>query len=363
MLDPASLAAGAGGVDTAYYLVHSMGSAGRFEEQDRRAAGHFARRGPGGRRAPDRLPGRARRRRRRPLAAPRAAGRRSARVLRESGVPVLEFRASIVIGSGSLSFEMIRALVERLPVMITPRWVRVPAQPIAIDDVLAYLLAALDLPPDGSRVFEIGGAERGLLRRPDARVRPPAGPAALDDPGAGADPAPLEPLARPRHARLRPRRPEAHREHPQPDGGPRPLGVRAFRVRPVGMREAIASALRNEDRGVRRDPLVGRRVVAGARPRLGRPAVRQPAGRLARRPRRRAAGTGLRPVHRIGGDDGLVLRRLALAPARLPRPARRRRRAAARPPRSGRAARRRAARLLARRGLRAGPPAAAPAPR
>ena len=57
-------------------------------------------------------------------------------ILRQSMVPVLEFRASIVLGSGSLSFEMIRSLVEHLPVMITPKWVKVPAQPIAIDDLL-----------------------------------------------------------------------------------------------------------------------------------------------------------------------------------------------------------------------------------
>ena len=68
-------------------------------------------------------------------------------ILRASGVPTIEFRASIVIGSGSASFEMIRALVEKLPVMVTPRWVRVRAQPIAIEDVLAYLLEALDRSP------------------------------------------------------------------------------------------------------------------------------------------------------------------------------------------------------------------------
>jgi uncharacterized protein YbjT (DUF2867 family) len=72
-------------------------------------------------------------------------------------VPVIEFRASIILGSGSLSFEMIRALVERLPVMICPRWVSTPAQPIAIEDVVAYLLEALSLPADEHRVFEIGG--------------------------------------------------------------------------------------------------------------------------------------------------------------------------------------------------------------
>jgi ligand-binding SRPBCC domain-containing protein len=82
--------------------------------------------------------------------------------LRASGVPVVEFRASIVIGAGSLSFEMIRALVERLPAMICPRWVDTRAQPIAIDDVLAYLRAALDVPEDREGVFE--ARLRGLRR-------------------------------------------------------------------------------------------------------------------------------------------------------------------------------------------------------
>ena len=78
------------------------------------------------------------------------------------GVPVLEFRASIVIGSGSLSFEMIRSLVERLPIMITPKWVSSPAQPIAIDDLLAYLTKALFLPVTANRIFEIEEQTRSL---------------------------------------------------------------------------------------------------------------------------------------------------------------------------------------------------------
>ena len=63
-----------------------------------------------------------------------------------AGSQTLEFRASIILGSGSLSFEMIRALVERLPVMVAPRWVRRKAQPIAIEDVIAYLVASVDVP-------------------------------------------------------------------------------------------------------------------------------------------------------------------------------------------------------------------------
>jgi uncharacterized protein YbjT (DUF2867 family) len=85
-------------------------------------------------------------------------------VLRAHHSRVIEFRASIVIGSGSLSFEMIRALVERLPIMICPRWVQVNAQPIAIEDLLAFLLAALHLPAGPSQVYEIGGPDQVSYR-------------------------------------------------------------------------------------------------------------------------------------------------------------------------------------------------------
>ncbi len=159
VLDPPSLLNTMRGVDVAYYLIHSMGSSGSFEDADRRAATNFgtAAKQAGVRgiiylgglgNAEDELSAHLRSR------------HEVGDVLRESGVPVLEFRASIVIGAGSLSFEMIRSLVERLPIMITPRWVKVPAQPIAIDDVLQYLVAALDLPVSQYRIYEIGGADR-----------------------------------------------------------------------------------------------------------------------------------------------------------------------------------------------------------
>ena len=157
LLEPATLPAALEGVDAAYYLVHSMGTSGDFEEMDRRAARNFAEaaREAGVRRIvylgglghDDDLS--------RHLGSRQEVGR----ILRTSGVPTVELRASIVIGSGSLSFEMIRALVERLPVMITPRWVRTRAQPIAVEDVLAYLVEALEVEVEGSRVFEIGGAD------------------------------------------------------------------------------------------------------------------------------------------------------------------------------------------------------------
>ncbi len=158
VLDRSSLDAALCDVDTAYYLIHSMGSDGSFEQADRQAAQNFgeAAKAAGVRRIiylgglgdTDEA-----------LSAHLRSRHEVGEVLRESGVPVLEFRASIIIGSGSLSFEMIRALVERLPIMITPKWVQVPAQPIAIDDVLEYLVAALDLPASESHVYEIGGAD------------------------------------------------------------------------------------------------------------------------------------------------------------------------------------------------------------
>ncbi len=146
------------GVDVAYYLIHSMGSQEDFEEKDRRAAENFARaaEAAGVRRiiylgGLGREPG---------LSQHLRSRQEVGRILRESGVPTLEFRASIIIGSGSLSFEMIRSLVEKLPVMITPRWVRVPAQPLAVEDLIEYLVDALDVAAEDSAVFEIGGADQ-----------------------------------------------------------------------------------------------------------------------------------------------------------------------------------------------------------
>lgn len=159
VLDRSSLDAAMRGVDVAYYLVHSMGSTGSFEQVDRIAAQHFGKAakaagvgrivylGGLGNTDDD-------------LSAHLRSRHEVGEVLRESGVPVLEFRASIIIGSGSLSFEMIRALVERLPIMITPKWVKIPAQPIAIGDVLQYLVAALQLPVSQYRVYEIGGTDQ-----------------------------------------------------------------------------------------------------------------------------------------------------------------------------------------------------------
>ena len=168
-----SLAAAMQGVHTAYYLIHSLGTRQDFERDDRQAAANFATaaRTAGVRRIiylgglgnPEHA-----------LSPHLRSRQETGQVLRSSGIQVIELRASIIIGSGSLSFEMIRALTERLPVMICPRWVATPAQPIAIEDVLDYLLAALDLPEGDSRVFEIGGPDQvsyGDIMREYARQR------------------------------------------------------------------------------------------------------------------------------------------------------------------------------------------------
>jgi uncharacterized protein YbjT (DUF2867 family) len=234
------------GVHTAYYLVHSMGSSGAFEEEDRQAARNFA---EAARRAgvhciiylgglahsSDALSSHLRSR------------HEVGALLRESGIPVIEFRASIVIGSGSLSFEMIRALVERLPLMITPQWVSVLAQPIAIDDLLAYLLAALQLPAEENRIFEIGGADQvsyGDLMREYARqrglprlmIRVPVLTPRLSSLWLG--------LVTPLYARVGRKIIDSIRHSTIVSD---PTALRTFPIRPIGMGEAIARALRNED--------------------------------------------------------------------------------------------------------------------
>jgi uncharacterized protein YbjT (DUF2867 family) len=157
-LDPESLRDAMAGVDTAYYLIHSMGSRGEFEKEDRRAAEGFATaaRDAGVRRMIY-LGGLGRG----SDLSPHLRSRHEVgRILRESGVPTIELRASIIIGSGSLSFEMVRALVQKLPVMVTPRWVRQPTQPLAVEDLIDYLVRALDVELDESVVVEIGGTEQ-----------------------------------------------------------------------------------------------------------------------------------------------------------------------------------------------------------
>ena len=234
------------GVRVAYYLIHAMDSPGAFEEEDRRAARHFGEMaheagvqriiylgGLGDRRSA--------------LSSHLQSRQEVGEILRRCGMQTIEFRASIIIGSGSLSFEMIRALVERLPIMIMPRSVSVPAQPIAITDVVGYLLEGLDLTIEGNPIIEIGGADqvsyreimreyacqRGLRRL--MLVVPVLTPR-LSSLWLG--------LVTPLYARVGRRMIDSIR-HPTVVSDASAL--RMFRIRPQGMREAIATALRHED--------------------------------------------------------------------------------------------------------------------
>jgi uncharacterized protein YbjT (DUF2867 family) len=156
--DPEALRSALAGVDVAYYLIHSLGTGPRFESTDRHTAlefGRAAREAKVGRLVylgglyPEGED----------LSRHLDSRREVGEILLASGVPVTVLRAAVILGSGSASFEMLRYLTERLPVMITPRWVHTRIQPIAIRDVLRYLLWSATMPPEVSRAFDIGGPE------------------------------------------------------------------------------------------------------------------------------------------------------------------------------------------------------------
>ncbi len=305
-LDADSVRRALDGVETAYYLIHSLGSRA-FAERDRRAAATFARvareaglarivylgglgEGAG-------------------LSSHLTSRQEVGRILASTGVETIEFRASIVLGSGSLSFEMIRALVERLPLLVTPRWVWTRAQPIAIEDVVAYLVEALDLDSRGSEVFEIGGADvatYGELMREYARqrrlrrllVRVPVLTPRLSSLWLG--------LVTPVYARVGRKLIESLpnetivRDHSADE---------RFGVRPRGYREAIARSLANEDRELA-ETLWSDALSAGEG--TGREGGgREPGGRArGRLLDSRAVEVGVpsarafAPIRRIGGSAG-----------------------------------------------------------
>lgn len=245
--DAASLAPALSGVDAAFYLVHSMGDGSEFEAREALGATCFAsaalaagvRRivylGGLGDEQSDLSPH---------LRSRQQVGR----ILRESGVPTVELRASVVIGSGSLSFELVRALTEHLPIMITPRWVSVMAQPIGIQDLLAYLTAALEVPLTKSVVVEIGGADqvsylemmreyarqRGLRR---VMVRVPLLTPRLSSLWLG--------LVTPVYARVGRKLVESIRH---PTVVTTDVAARMFAIRPAGLAESMRAAMANEDR-------------------------------------------------------------------------------------------------------------------
>lgn len=302
VLDPATLDAALAGVQDAFYLVHAMGSDGGFEAQDRSGAVNF---GAAARRAGVRriiyLGGLARED---TDLSPHLRSRHEVGVLlRESGVPTIELRSSIVLGSGSLSFEMIRALVERLPAMITPKWVAVEAQPIAIDDLLDYLVESLSLPA-ASVVYEIGGADRasyGDLMREYARQRGlrrlmvpvPVLTPRLSSLWLG--------LVTPLYARVG-RKLIRSIEHPtviRDDAA-----ERAFGVRPRGMRDAIAAALRHEEQEFAETCWFDAFSAAGPQPNRGGVRFRN---RLLDARSQRVDATpaaAFAPIRRLGGDTG-----------------------------------------------------------
>lgn len=247
VLDRGSLTTAMQGVDTAFYFVHSMGADRDFEEEDRIAAENFAQVAAsagvrriiylGGLGNPDHK-----------LSKHLRSRQETGDVLRAHHPQVVEFRASIVIGSGSLSFEMIRALVERLPVMICPRWVQIRAQPIAIEDLLRYLLAAIDLPAGPSQIYEIGGPDQvsyGQIMQEYARQRGltrwmipvPLLTPYLSSLWLG--------LVTPLYARVGRKLVESLRN---PTLISNNLAETTFAIRPRSVREAIARALVNEDR-------------------------------------------------------------------------------------------------------------------
>ncbi|MFF8835616.1 SDR family oxidoreductase [Streptomyces sp. NPDC015130] len=159
--DAESLRPALRGVRVAYYLVHSMSSGRDFEETDRLAARTFAAeaRAAGVRRIVY-LGGLTPAGRPDEELSPHLRSRAEVgRILLESGVPTTVLRAAVVIGSGSASFEMLRYLTERLPVMVTPSWVGTRVQPIAVRDVLRYLVGSARMPADVSRTFDIGGPD------------------------------------------------------------------------------------------------------------------------------------------------------------------------------------------------------------
>ena len=301
VLEPEGLHEAFAGVTAAYYLVHSMAASGPFAGADRRGAENFAAAAResrvrrivylGGLGAED------------GVSTHLESRHEVGRILRESGVPTIEFRASVVVGSGSISFEIVRALVDRSPVLLIPRWVVSQTQPIAVEDVLDYLVAALDLELEDSRLFEIGGPDRVAyadLMREYARQ-------------AGLRRAVIRvPLATPRISGLwlsvmtpvyssigRALIESLRNDTLVRDGS----ALELFPIRPRGFREAIARALANEDREFAEtrwsDALSAHRGRNWGGVTFGRRAVASRTIRVAAPPERTFA-----PIQRIGGKTG-----------------------------------------------------------
>ncbi len=172
--DPASLVRALYNVNVAYYLIHSMGAGASFESLDHTNAHNFAAAAYachidrivylGG------LYPKAEE-----LSRHLKSRKEVGEILLASGVPTTVLRAAVIIGSGSLSFEMLRYLTERLPIMITPHWVDSKIQPIAVRDVLHYLVGSASMPPNINRGFDIGGPDVFTYRQMMLRYAKVAG--------------------------------------------------------------------------------------------------------------------------------------------------------------------------------------------
>jgi uncharacterized protein YbjT (DUF2867 family) len=240
VLDADSLPAALEGVGVAYYLVHALASGGGFAGEEQDGALNFAAAAAeagverivylGGLAHGDDLSEHLRTR------------QEVGEILRASDTLTIEFRASVVIGEGSASFELVRGLVDYLPVLVLPDWIDTACQPIAIDDVVAYLVAGATVDVPGSAVFEIGGADRITYRRlldeyGDAvgSRRPTLGLPALPIPFTGW----LTGLA-PEQARVWGKLVESLRFDSTVQDE---AALHAFDVRPRGVREAIDAAV------------------------------------------------------------------------------------------------------------------------
>jgi uncharacterized protein YbjT (DUF2867 family) len=228
-------------IDAAYYLVHGLSSEADFEEEERRGAREFAAAARecgvrrliylGGIAHDEEL-------------SPHLRSRREVgETLRASGVPTIEFRASIVVGDGSASFELVKTMVENLPTVVAPDWLDHLAQPIAIDDLLEYLIAALDVPLEGEAVYEIGGADRvryrDLVNAVADRLDRPKRELTLPTPSLPSLPARLASLL-PERARL----PLHLLESLQHDTDVRDdAALEIFSIKPLGLRRAVEEAL------------------------------------------------------------------------------------------------------------------------
>lgn len=250
VLDAQSMLSALDGVHTAFYLIHSMGTNKDFEEQDRAGAENFAAacRQNGVKRVvylgglgdeSEQLS--------KHLRSRHEVGR----ILREKAdALVIEFRASIIIGSGSLSFDLVRALVRKLPVMLWPKWVSMEASPIAIEDLLQYLTEAIDVELRESQIFEIGGPDKisygGIMKEyaEQRGLKRYAIPVPFLSPWLSSL---WLGLVTPVYARIG-RKLVVSLKHPTVVTND--LALQAFSVKPRGIREAIARAIAKEDNEV-----------------------------------------------------------------------------------------------------------------